>query len=150
MRMTRTLIAVLVAAASTALSQEQRLGLGVMLGEPTGASVKYMLNEQNALNGGIGWSSVGNNNLHLHTDYLWHNYSLLGGLSDAPLPVYYGLGGRVKFGGDTRLGVRAPIGVSYMIEQLPVDVFVEAGPILDFTPGLRVSFTAAIGARFWF
>ena len=66
------------------------------------------------------------------------------------MPISYGIGARAKFGGDTRIGVRGPVGVSYMLENIPVDVFAEAGPILDFTPGLRVSFTAAIGARFWF
>jgi len=40
--------------------------------------------------------------------------------------------------------------VSYMLEQIPLDVFVEAGPVLDFTPNVRLRFTAAVGARFWF
>ena len=131
-------------------AQEHRIGAGVMLGEPTGPSVKYFLNQYNAIDAGLGWSFAGNNNVHIHSDYLWHNYELLRDLGEDRVPIYYGIGGRVKFGGDTRVGVRGPVGISYMLEQIPVDVFAEAGPVLDFTPSLRLGFTAAIGARFWF
>jgi hypothetical protein len=33
---------------------------------------------------------------------------------------------------------------------VPVDVFLEVAPILDFTPSTRGGFTAGIGARYWF
>ena len=140
----------LLALSMNAAAQEHRLGAGMMLGEPTGASIKYFLNEENAIDGGIGWSFTGDNNLHIHSDYLWHNYDLFADVGGDRMPIYYGIGARAKFGGDTRVGIRGPVGVSYMLENIPVDVFAEAGPILDFTPGLRISFTAAIGARFWF
>jgi len=41
---------------------EKRLGVGVIVGEPTGASVKYWLNDTLAVDGAAGWS------LHDHTD----------------------------------------------------------------------------------
>jgi hypothetical protein len=130
-------------------AQEHRLGAGVMIGEPTGPSVKYFLNEHSAIAGGIGWSFAGDNDFHMHADYLWHNYEVLAGLVDR-LPLYYGIGARVKFEEHARVGVRGPVGVSYRLENIPVDVFGEAGPVLDFTSGVRVGFTAAVGARFWF
>ena len=133
----------------TGAAQDGPFGVGVMLGEPTGVSLKYQLNERNAVDGGIGWSFTGDNNVHIHSDYLWHHPTILHDVSDQ-LTLYYGVGARAKFGGDTRIGVRGPVGVSYKIEQVPIDVFAEVGPVLDFTPGVRVSFTAAIGARFWF
>jgi hypothetical protein len=121
-----------------------------MIGEPIGFSVKYRLNEINAVDAGIGYSFIGTDNFHIHSDFLWHNYDLLGHDPERRLAVYYGPGGRVKFGGDLRLGVRGPIGVSYILPVAPLEVFVEAGPVLDFTPRVRVEFTAAIGARFLF
>jgi hypothetical protein len=150
MRTTLLLLAAMASFVSTLAAQEHRFGAGLMLGEPTGPSLKYFLNENNAIDAGIGWSFANNDDLHIHSDYLWHNYDWLRDVADGRLPVYYGVGGRVKFGSDTRVGVRGPIGISYMLEDIPVEVFGEVGPVLDFTPGLRLGFTAAIGARFWF
>jgi hypothetical protein len=143
-------LGIVAAAHFTSAAQEHRIGAGVMLGEPTGPSIKYFLNEHHAIGGGIGWSFAGNNNIHIHSDYLWHNYELLRDLGEDRVAVYYGIGGRVKFGGDTRVGLRGPLGISYMLENIPIDVFAEVGPVLDFTPGLRLGLTAAVGARFWF
>ena len=141
---------ILAAAHWVASAQDHRIGVGMMMGEPTGANAKYFFNQFHAIDACIGWSFSGNNNLHLHSDYLWHNYDLLRGLGEDRVPLYYGIGGRAKFGGDTRLGVRGPLGISYMLENIPVDVFAEVGPLVDFTPKLRFGFTAGIGARLWF
>ena len=128
MRIKLVVLGILAAAHFTAAAQEHRLGVGLMMGEPTGPVVKYFLNQNQAIDGCIGWSFAGNNNLHMHADYLWHNYDLFRNIGDDRMPLYYGIGGRVKFGGDTRLGVRAPLGISYLLEHVPVDVFAEAGP----------------------
>ena len=68
------------------------------------------------------------------------------------LPLYVGVGGGVKFRDhdDDRVSVRVPVGVSYMLDNAPVDVFLEVAPVVDFTPSTRGGFTAGIGARFWF
>jgi hypothetical protein len=127
-----------------------RFGAGLILGEPTGLSLKYWLNESFAVDGGIAASFFRDNGLQLHSDILWHKF----GLFDVPegrLPLYFGLGGRVKFeDGDDRFGIRFPIGVSYMFDRRPIDVFLEVAPILDVTPSVQGSFNAVLGARFWF
>jgi hypothetical protein len=129
---------------------ENRFGAGLMLGEPTGASVKYWLNETFAIDGGLGGSFHRRNGVQLHSDALWHTFSLF----DPPsgrLPLYFGVGGRVKFQeGDDIFGLRFPVGVSYMFDNRPIDIFAEVAPILDLTPSVRGSFNVAIGARFWF
>jgi len=33
---------------------------------------------------------------------------------------------------------------------VPVDIFVEVGPVIDFTPSVRGGVTGGIGARYWF
>ena len=135
--------------ASTARGQEHGVGVGVIVGEPIGASVKAWLSDRTAVDAAFAYSNWSDDGFQIHSDYLWHNFDWLSAGSGR-LPVYYGVGGRIKFADDTQFGIRAPIGVSYMIDNVPVDVFGEVGPILDLTPGIRVEWTFAVGARYWF
>ena len=128
-----------------------RFGAGLILGEPTGASLKYWLNDTMAIDGAIGWSFHRETDLHLHSDFLWHKFDLFS-VPEGRLPLYFGVGARVKFRDheDDQVGIRAPVGVSYIFEKIPVDIFLEVAPIIDFTPSVRGGFTAGIGARYWF
>lgn len=128
-----------------------RLGVGVLLGEPTGLSVKYFFNETIAVDGGFGWSFHNETDPHLHADLLWHKFDLIS-VPEGKLPVYVGIGGRVKFrdDDDDRVGFRLPIGISYIFEDLPMDVFAEVAPIIDFTPSTRGGFNIGVGVRWWF
>jgi hypothetical protein len=152
-----------VALAATGLAQNQsaamrpiddptgRFGVGLILGEPSGVSLKYFWNETMAIDGAVGWSFHRETDLYLHSDVLWHNFELFP-VAKGQLPLYLGVGGRVKIREheEDRLGVRVPIGVSYIFEDLPLDIFAEVAPVLDFTPSTRGGFTLGIGARWWF
>jgi hypothetical protein len=137
---------------------QDRFGLGLILGEPTGLSVKYWLDEENAIDGAAAWSFSDNDSFQLHGDYLWHNYNLVN--SDefsGKLPVYYGVGARLKFKDDNghhddeaAFGIRVPFGISYLFENAPFDLFAELVPILDLTPDTDLELSAAIGVRFYF
>ena len=121
-----------------------------MFGEPVGVSLKYWLNETMAIDGGIGASFHHDNGLQLHSDVLWHNFDLFT-VPEGRLPLYLGVGARLKFeDGDDRFGIRVPVGVSYMFENNPVDIFLEVAPILDLAPSVHGDFNAVIGVRFWF
>ena len=120
-----------------------------MLGEPLGASFKAWLSDHTAIDGGVGWASYDDGGWQLHSDYLWHQFDWLS-VGSGRLPVYYGIGARLKFADDTHVGFRAPIGVSYILDNAPVDIFAEVAPILDFTPNWRVEWNAFVGARYWF
>ena len=129
---------------------DRRFGAGLIVGEPTGASLKYFLTDKTAIDGAIGWGFHNETDLHLHGDFLWHLHDFHS-VPEGRLSLYFGVGMRVKFrDGEDRVGVRVPVGVSYLLENVPVDVFLEVAPILDFTPSTRGGFTAGIGARFWF
>jgi hypothetical protein len=52
--------------------------------------------------------------------------------------------------GDDLAGIRFPIGITYMFDTHPIDVFFEVAPIMDFTPDVDGDFNIAVGARFWF
>lgn len=126
-------------------------GVGLVLGEPTGVSLKYFFNDVVAIDGAVGWGFYHETDPYLHSDVLWHKNDLFS-VSKGQLSLYGGVGGRVKFRdhADDRFGVRVPVGVSYFFENSPVDVFAEVAPILDFTPVVQGGFSAGMGVRYWF
>lgn len=148
-RYTGGILALCLLTASYAQAQKTSFGIGAILGEPIGASFKAWISDSTAIDGGVGYASYDDDGLQLHADYLFHHFDWLSAGSGR-LPVYYGIGARVKFADDTHFGIRGPIGISYMLDNAPVDIFAEVAPILDFTPNWRVEWNAAIGARYWF
>jgi hypothetical protein len=129
-----------------------KLGAGVMVGEPTGMSLKYWLNDTLALDGAIGWSFHDNTDLYMQSDVLWHNFDLIP-VPQGRLPLYFGVGGLVRVrdnNNDNQVGVRAPVGLSYMFDNVPVDIFVEIAPAIDFAPDVRGEITGGVGIRYWF
>lgn len=126
-----------------------KLGVGVLLGEPTGISVKKWNNQRSAFDLGVAWSFVGSNDrIHLHADYLLHSW--ISDIKKGELAFYYGIGGRMVFSNDPTVGVRIPFGLNYMIEDAPVGLFAEAVPILDLTPATEFNGNGAIGVRYYF
>ena len=129
-----------------------RLGAGVIIGEPTGASLKYWLNDRLAVDGAFGWSFHDNSDFYMHGDVLWHNFDLIP-VSHGRLPVYFGVGGLVRFrddNNDNQVGIRIPIGVDYMPDGAPIDIFAEIGPAIDIAPDVEGEITGGVGIRYWF
>ena len=129
-----------------------KFGAGVILGEPIGASVKYFFNDAMAVDGALGWSGHDHSDIYMHSDVLWHNYDLIP-VPRGRLPVYFGAGGLLRLrnsGEDDQFGIGVPVGLSYLFDNAPVDVFAEIGPAIDLTPSLRGEITGGIGIRFWF
>jgi hypothetical protein len=140
-------------------------GLGLELGAPTGITGKYFLSADRALDFGIGaiYGYRDRSGFHIYGDYLFHPVSLA---STAPfeLPFYIGIGGRFWSFDDSRdndpidgasaIGLRVPIGVSFDFNNVPLDIFVQVVPVLDFFSGYRRSvyldIDASIGIRYWF
>lgn len=123
------------------------LGLGIILGEPTGASVKYWVGSNSAIDIGAAWSLAGRNEaLHMHTDFLWHAWFR----EEENLAFYYGLGGRVIFADDAEAGIRIPLGLTYVFESVPFDLFLEAVPILDLAPEAKLAGNGGVGMRYYF
>jgi hypothetical protein len=125
-------------------------GVGIIIGEPTGLSLKSWLSGRSALDAGIAWSFVGPDAVHVHVDYLWHNFSLIH-VSHGKLPLYLGLGGRVRaYHDDVYLGARVPLGIEYIFAENRLDAFLEVVPILNLIPGTDFDINAAIGIRYFF
>jgi len=141
-----------------ALAQERGVGLGVILGEPTGLSFKGWITKTSALDAGLAWSFGRYDALHVHWDYLFHAFNVFP-VQEGKLPMYFGIGGRFKFGDESdthshhdenRVGIRIPLGLDYLFEKVPVDIFLELVPILDLAPASEFNFNAGLGARFFF
>jgi hypothetical protein len=146
----------LLAAASASARTQDDFGIGFIAGEPTGLSLKYWLDEECAVDGAAAWSYSENDSFQLHGDYLIHNYDLL---EADELPVYYGIGARLKFkDSDGRgrnenyaiFGIRVPLGVTYLFDDAPLDLFFEVVPVLDLSPDVDLDINAAVGLRFYF
>jgi len=136
-------------------------GLGVILGEPTGISFKQWTGRDRAFDAAAAWSFSGLDSFQFHGDYLFHNFSWQEETDiRGVVPLYYGIGARIKLGSndngrlrnrtDTRIGVRIPGGISYLLEDAPVELFLEIVPLLDVVPDTRFDLNGAIGARYYF
>lgn len=141
------LVAVMILAGSAAA--QGNFGLGIILGEPTGVSAKLWLSDRTAVDAAAAWSFSDEAAFHLHADFLLHNFDLIT-VEKGRLPIHFGIGGRLKFEDDTKLGIRIPVGLTYIFDGAPVDIFFEVVPILDVAPDTEFEANAAIGARFFF
>lgn len=130
-------------------AQSSGVGLGIIVGEPTGFSFKYWTDSNTAIDAAIAWSFIDEGAFHIHGDYIFHNMRLIT-IPDGKLPFYYGIGARLKTANDAKLGVRVPLGLAYLFQNAPVDIFLEIVPILDFIPKTDFGINAALGARYFF
>lgn len=88
--------------------------------------------------------------MHVHADLLFHNFNLFN-VNKGRLPLYYGVGARIKFHEDhNRIGVRVPVGLEYIFEGNHVDMFLEVVPLFDLTPETEFGINSAIGIRYFF
>ncbi len=129
---------------------ENKLGAGMMIGNPTGANAKYWLDNDRAVDGGIGLSFGRKTELSVHSDYLFHKKAVLFYNDVHPLDLYYGVGGRLEFSDGLEMGVRLPVGLTHFIEERNADVFAEVAPIIDIISKVGVEFHFAVGARYYF
>jgi hypothetical protein len=132
-----------------ARSQDKDFGLGIILGEPIGISAKKWLDDKSALDGAVAWSLVTPSSFHFHADYLYHDFNLFN-VNKGKLPLYFGIGFRIRIGNEDRIGIRIPVGICYIFEQSPLDTFFELGPVLDLTPATKLRLTASVGIRYFF
>ena len=139
---------------SLAQAKYKDVGLGVMVGAPTGLSGKVWLDDVHAVDFAIGSFGyyVGRpyTDLNVHADYLWHYFGVFGDRGStvySHMPLYLGLGG--VFNSPAVAGVRGVFGISYIFDQ-PFDVFLELAPTLVVAPGVGMGTDAGLGGRFYF
>ena len=127
------------------------VGLGAMIGEPTGFSGKLWLGANTAADAGVAWSLDGRDVVHIHADYLVHRFDLAE-VDRGSVALYGGIGGRleVRDVGDDKVGVRVPLGLAYLFGGASFDTFFEVAPIVNVVPDTDVDVNAALGVRYFF
>jgi hypothetical protein len=147
-------------AAPPAAAQTTGFGLGAVINDPTGISLKFWTNSSQAVAGAATFNvSDGGSYLLLQGDYLFHQSNDLD-VEDGHLAFYYGPGVRFIFfedndpffedNNDLGFALRAPLGLVYMFSSSPVDVFVELIPTLTIEPTESFGFEGALGFRYFF
>lgn len=124
--------------------------VGILLGEPTGFSAKFWTTWNTAIDFGLAWSFGEDGNVHIHADYIFHNFDFFD-VDEGDLPVYFGIGGRVRLEDeDSRIGLRLLVGMEYVLEDHPFTFFLEFAPIVDFAPETESDVNGGLGMRYIF
>jgi hypothetical protein len=136
-------------------------GFGIVLGDPTGLTLKYYTESTEAFVFTLGSSYFGSP--RLGADYVWHFDAFTSDVTK----LYAGPGAVIGFGesrgfwydkGDrffvrdnngAGFGVRGIFGVNFIPRRTPLEFFVELGVLLGLAPGFGSAVDAAIGMRFY-
>ena len=149
-RFLSALLLVVVVACGVSSAYGGSFGLGIILGEPTGISFKQWVSTRHAFAGAAAWSFGNVSAFHVHLDYLYHG-PLGVGIESGGFLYYVGIGGRLKaVEDDSRIGVRVPLGLNYVFDDAPIDLFFEIAPILDVVPSTDFRMNGSLGIRYFF
>lgn len=139
------------------LLQGQNLGLGIVIGSPTGISLRSLLATRSAISAHAGWSFIGNAGVHLTGDYQYLFPMVIetaegGSISD--VTPYIAVGGRLRVkeadedDTEVHLGLRVGGGIEYLISRF--GIFLEVLPVVDLVPATDLDFEGGIGFLFYF
>ncbi len=126
------------------------LGVGAILGAPTGLTAKYWASEMFAIDGAMAWHFSDDSRFQIHSDALWHFMIPNVKLSEGILPGYLGLGLRVLAGYHPEAGIRIPVGLSYLFGSAPLEAFAEVAPVARFAPDSGIAVDGGVGLRVYF
>ncbi|MCK4234889.1 hypothetical protein KAU34_04890 [candidate division WOR-3 bacterium] len=131
-----------------------KLGLGIIIGEPTGFSLKFWQSRRTAIDLALAWN-FGDDYFHIHGDYLYHIPIRLEGRSRSTLLWYLGIGARLKFrsGGrnnNTAFGIRGVGGIEFLPREIPIDLFAEIAPVMNIIEDTKLELEGGVGIRYNF
>jgi hypothetical protein len=142
----------LAASSSRAYQQEsKKLGLGIIIGAPTGFSMKYWNTGSTAIQGFLGGGYRG---VAIGADYVYHTDAF----QNRNAPFYYGPGlffgqagiGAPRYERNTlALGVRGVFGVDYIFPDHPFSIALELGPAMLLTPSINMGIELGVAFRFY-
>jgi hypothetical protein len=133
---------------SSAALRGRELGLGMVLGEPSGVLGQFFMTRNSLLDVTLAWSLDNDVGLLAAADYQIYN-----NIADAPpeWSWYYGLGGYLAFPEDEDgvLGARVPLGIAYSFPRSIVDLWLEIDPGLQLLPDTEAELMGGVGITFW-
>lgn len=154
------------ASAQTSQYGQGDLGVGLMIGSPTGVTAKKYIRDQHAVDAALGFGYGGT---HFHADYLYEKKDVLGE-NGARLGWFVGIGGQAQVerrrdgyyynrryhrDDDRRqylhLGARLPLGLELRFQELPrFEFFAELALGFEIIEYPGPTLDGGIGTRFYF
>lgn len=142
------LAAALAAAVPAGAAESPKFGAGVVLGVPFGVTAKYELNGRYAVQSHAG---VSDGDFTMNADVLRNfNDVLPRKVKGTRMPLYAGLGLKVKSERETFVGFRFVGGISMFHSSRRYEFFAEVAPVLRFAPNEGGAFDGAFGMRRYF
>ncbi|MBD3411025.1 MAG: hypothetical protein GF419_12575 [Ignavibacteriales bacterium] len=146
-----------------AQSPGKTFGFGLIVGDPTGGTIKLWTGGTNAIAAHVGGSYFGE--IRIGADYLWH----FNAFNSRMFNLHAGVGGAIGLGdgggplhdansdnfynrGDDAgvgIGGRGVVGVNFYTPGAPVEIFLEVGPFIGIVPDVGFAFDGALGARYY-
>ena len=127
-------------------ADHNEIGLGIVLGEPTGLNAQFFWNRDSAIDITAAWSL--GDWLTVAGDFQIYNY-----LMDAPREWrwYYGIGSYMTFPDDKdlTLGMRIPLGIKYHFPYSAIDIWAEAAPGIELLEDTEAIFHGGVGLTLW-
>jgi hypothetical protein len=133
------------------------LGIGIIVGEPTGISGRLYLKDDQAIQAAIGGSFIGGG-IQIHADYVFHPF-ILQSRESFVLAAYVGPGVRfIQYSTGRNdsyiaLGLRGVGGLLFDFKE-PLDAFVEVAGVLEYGFAADkhggIALNAGAGVRYYF
>ncbi|MFH0988496.1 MAG: hypothetical protein V1799_00595 [bacterium] len=144
------LLSLIVSQLFSADTKREKFGFGVILGSPSGFTMKYWDSDRTAVQGAIGSSGHG---VVAVADYLYHTETF----RNKDWRFYYGpgafmgelLGGPEIENQKVGLGIRGVFGANYMIPGHPFELSIELGPALMVIPKIGMGVGLGVSFRFY-
>jgi len=126
--------------------QAGKFGAGVVIGDQTGITGKFWLDESHALAAGVGLGS----DVSIYGDFLWNSWTILPQPSQGKLPAYLGVGVQMGNANNNDSGLRGVAGLAYWLPRNPLEIFFELVPVFHSTHGMHSDLNADLGLRYYF
>ncbi|MDH4469272.1 MAG: hypothetical protein QE271_14535 [Bacteriovoracaceae bacterium] len=136
-------------------ANEKRMGVGVILGGPTGFTFKNHLQGIQFFDFALAYSLRSDETFHIHGDFLWQ-FADSFRVDQVPMFTYFGLGARFKHYDRHKdnesygLGLRLPAGFGYVMPKTSIELFAEVALIVDMLESTDMDFNFGVGGRLWF
>jgi len=129
------------------------ISIGIVIGDPTGLSLKFWgIGQNSALQVNIGGGGfVAPADLSVSGSLLFH--ALL--TRETPINGYLGVGALAginqgRHGDGAVFGILVPLGLEFILSEVPLDIFMEVPPVIGFTTKGKplANLTFGIGLRY--
>ena len=150
------IIFLLLQGSTFSLYAESKFGAGFILGDPSGITAKFFIDDVYALDIGLGPSAY--DGFYFYVDFLRHLDNIF---PVKELVLYVGIGAGFqnrdrdnynnnKKDDEDSLELRMPFGVEYTFKEVPVGLFAEIAPSTEFIPDFDFNIRGGTGARYYF